>query len=360
MPAGKLLRVTFGRVREARDWALTKEEAEHAPDVTAAHCMPSLPRRIQDTVDKLPGNAVKICVGVTCLELLKGLDARCHGQGVAAERAGLVHGSSRRHHLHDVSASTIGAHRQASTDDLAHGGHVGSHTKVLLCTAVGHTEARHHLVKDKESAVLCCQLAKADQELLRGRDEAGVAHDRFKDHGRNLIVLEQRLNRIEVVVLRTDSGTGGALGHTWRIGQTKRCHTRACLHEEGIGMAVVAPLKLDDRVALGVGPHQPDHAHASLGAAVGEAHHLDRGHGVDDHLGQLVLQYRRCAEGGALLQLLRQCLQHVVICVPYDGRAPSANVVDVLVAIDVPSVCPFHTVEDNWAAPDGLEGTHWA
>jgi hypothetical protein len=46
---------------------------------------------------------------------------------------------------------------------------------------------------------------------------------------------------------------------------------------------VVAALELDDLLTLGVGTNKPEHAHASLGTAVGEAHHLHTAHRVSDH-----------------------------------------------------------------------------
>ena len=52
------------------------------------------------------------------------------------------------------------------------------------------------------------------------------------------------------------------------------------LHEERVGVAVVAAVELDHLLAAGEGADEPDHAHARLGARVGEAHHLDRRHGL--------------------------------------------------------------------------------
>mmetsp|Transcript_60032 Transcript_60032/g.82502 ORF Transcript_60032/g.82502 Transcript_60032/m.82502 type:complete len:216 (-) Transcript_60032:77-724(-) len=125
-------------------------------------------------------------------------------------------------------------------------------------------------------------------------------------------------------------------------------------------MAVVAALELDDSLAPGEGAHQADHAHARLRAAVREAHHLDGGHSLDHHLRQVVLQKRRGTEGGALLHLLVQGLQDGVIRVANDGRAPGADVVNVLVAINIPRIRALDPVKDHRVAAHGLEGADGA
>ena len=53
------------------------------------------------------------------------------------------------------------------------------------------------------------------------------------------------------------------------------------------------------------------------------------------HLGELVLEGARRAERGALLHGLGDGGEHGVVGVADDGRAPRADVVDVLVAVDV-------------------------
>mmetsp|Transcript_34592 Transcript_34592/g.87891 ORF Transcript_34592/g.87891 Transcript_34592/m.87891 type:complete len:222 (-) Transcript_34592:76-741(-) len=123
---------------------------------------------------------------------------------------------------------------------------------------------------------------------------------------------------------------------------------------------MVAAFKLDDLLALRVSPYQADHAHASLCARVRKPHHLHRGHCIDHHLGQLVLQRRRCAKGRAFGHLLLQGLQHLIVRMANDCWAPCPDIVDVLVVVHVPSIGALHAVEDNGVAPNGLERAHGA
>jgi len=73
----------------------------------------------------------------------------------------LVHGSSRCHHLHDVSTSTVCSHRQTTTNDLSQCGQVRSDAKVLLGAALGYSEACHDLIKAQQSSVLTCNVLNA-------------------------------------------------------------------------------------------------------------------------------------------------------------------------------------------------------
>mmetsp|Transcript_508 Transcript_508/g.1557 ORF Transcript_508/g.1557 Transcript_508/m.1557 type:complete len:443 (+) Transcript_508:800-2128(+) len=360
VPPRELVRVGLSRVGKVLHGALAEEKAKHAADVAAAHLVASLPGRLEDAVDELLREAAHLLVGAGLLEGLERLDARRHGQRVAAERASLVHGARGRHVLHDLALAAVGAHGEPPADHLAHGGEVRGDAPVLLRAAVGDAEAGHHLVKHEHRAVLGAQVAEALEELLVRDDEARVAHDGLEDDARDLVlvVLEDGLHGGEVVVARAQRGLGGALGHAGRVGQAEGGHAGARLHEEGVRVAVVAALELDHLVAPRVGPHEPQDAHARLGARVCEPDHLHRGDRLDHLLGEHVLEGRGRAEGGALLQGLLERLQHPVVRVADDGRAPGAHVVDVLVAIHVPRVRALDAVEDHGLAAHGLEGAH--
>mmetsp|Transcript_29086 Transcript_29086/g.93389 ORF Transcript_29086/g.93389 Transcript_29086/m.93389 type:complete len:431 (-) Transcript_29086:39-1331(-) len=322
--------------------------------------MASVLASLQNAVDQLAGDLVEVLIGARLLEPLHGLDACGHGQRVAAEGARLVHGASRSNHLHDVPASAIGTHGQATADDLAQTGDIRGHAEICLCTTIGNAESSHDLVEDQERTVLGAELTEPHQELLRGRDETRVSDDRLQDHGGDLVFLQQSLHGCQIVVGSTQGASGRAFRDTGRVRQAQSGDARASLHQESIGMAVVAALELDDLFALGVSPNQSDHAHACLGAGVGESDHLHRGNGFNDHLGQHILQSRGGSEGGALLHLLAQSLENLIVSVADDGWAPCADVVDVLVAVHIPSIRTLNPVEHNRVATNGLEGAYGA
>ncbi len=64
------------------------------------------------------------------------------------------------------------------------------------------------------------------------------------------------------------------------------------------------------------------------------------------------------AEGGSLLDLGLESGVNLVVGMANDGGAPRADVVDVLVAIDVPAVGALDPLKDDGLAAHRLEGTH--
>ena len=123
-------------------------------------------------------------------------------------------------------------------------------------------------------------------------------------------------------------------------------------------MAVVAAFELDDLFAAGEGPHQPQHRHAGLGAAVDKAHHLDGGHGLNHHFGQGVFQGAGGAKAGALVDGRMQGRQHLGVGMAADGGAPATDVINKTVAIHVPGVGTLDAVKDQGLAPHRAEGPH--
>jgi len=231
---------------------------------------------------------------------------------------------------------------------------------MLLRAAVRDAEACHHLVEDEQRAVVVAELAQPREEGLVRHDEARVAHDALEDDTGDLALvrLEECLDGLEVVVRRHQRRLRCAHGDARRIRQPKRRDARARRHQESVGVPVVAAVELDDLFALGVRAHQPQHAHARLGARVGEAHHLDRRHRVDHHLGELVLERAGRTEGRALVHRLLDRSEHTVVRVTHDRWAPRADVVHVLVPVDIVRLAALSAVEDDGFTAHRLEGAH--
>ena len=129
------------------------------------------------------------------------------------------------------------------------------------------------------------------------------------------------LTGLEVVVGRGEGGGGDVGGDTGGVREAEGEDTRASRDEEGVGVTVVAPDELEDLLALGEGAHEAEDREARLRAGRAEAHHLDAGHAVDDHLGELVLELAGGAEGRPLVDLGLEGVVHLVVGVPDDGRA---------------------------------------
>ena len=184
-----------------------------------------------------------------CLDQLQGRQARRHRHRIAAERAGLVDRPARRDLFHQVALAAIGADRHAAADDLAEGGEVGIDAIQLLGAAERDPEAGHHLVEDQQRAVARAQVA---QVLQVARRAAGcrLALPTIGSTIRPAMSLPSSSNSlrrgVEVVVGQGQREVGQRLRHAGRIGHAQGQRAGAGLDQEGIAVAVVAALELDD------------------------------------------------------------------------------------------------------------------
>ena len=138
---------------EVPHWPFAEEEAEHGAHTAGRDRQTCCSGGFFDASHEFLGGGCQLLVAAGLFEQLEGFDPGCHGQGVSTEGAGLVHRSGRRHHLHDVAATAVGADGKSATDHFAHGGEVGRHAEMGLRSAVADAEAGHHFVEHQQGAV---------------------------------------------------------------------------------------------------------------------------------------------------------------------------------------------------------------
>ena len=130
---------------------------------------------------------------------------------------------------------------------------LGMSTYIEACADGPKEAASVKLEKDGTATVLIgTQTLKALQEAVVRGDESHVAGDRFDEHGGDLPPMprERFLDRRQIVVPREDR-IGGGCGRHAGAGRDAECHrARSGLHEERVGMPVIAALELDDLVPL--------------------------------------------------------------------------------------------------------------
>ncbi len=73
------------------------------------------------------------------------------------------------------------------------------------------------------------------------------------------------------------------------VGEAEGRDAGARRDEQGVAVAVVVAVELEDGFTARVATGDPDGAHRRLGAGVGHPDHLHRGHDVADELGELDL-----------------------------------------------------------------------
>ena len=253
-----------------------------------------------------------------------------------------------------------GADGHAAADDLPERREVGRDAVERLRTAERDPEPGHHLVEDEQCAVPRALRAQRLEEAGRGRHAAHVAGHRLDDDAGDLApglgkaALERR-----GVVVRQRRRRGGDRGRNpGRIRHAERQRARARLHQQPVGMAVVAALELDDAVAAGESAREADRAHRRLGAGAHHAQALDGRHELGDPARELGLDHGRCAEREAVRGAARDRGDHVRIRMPEDHRSPGADVVDQAAAVLGLDRGAARAADEERLAADAAECAH--
>ncbi|MNS62408.1 hypothetical protein D3C72_954670 [compost metagenome] len=208
--------------------------------------------------------------------------------------------------------------------------------------------------------MLRAQLAAALGKGRRGAHEVHVAGDRL-DHQAGDVLAVQReglFELLQVVVLEHQRVLHHLGRHAGRGRVAEGGQARAGLHQQRVGMAVVAAFELDDGLAAGGAARQVQRAHRGFGARTHEAHHRHRRHEGQDGFGQLDLALGRRAVREAFEHGFLHRLDHGGMAVAQDHRAPGADVVDVTLVVGVPEIGALCALDETGRAADGLEGAH--
>ena len=123
-------------------------------------------------------------------------------------------------------------------------------------------------------------------------------------------------------------------------------------------MAVVAAFKLDELVAPSGAARQAQSAHARFGAGADQAHHVHRGHELQNGLGQLNFALGGRTKREAVKRRLLHRFEHGRVAVTQNHRAPRADVVDVLLAIGVPKIGALCALHKTRRAAHGAKSAH--
>ena len=196
-------------------------------------------------------------------------------------------------------------------------------------------------------------VAKALEEaLLRGE---GALQGLDDDAGELVVVaLDDGGGGLDVVEGRDEHVARGGRGDAEAVGRGRREVSqvggrRGHAHHGVVVGAVEGALELQDLVAAAVGAGDAHGVEGGLGAAAGEAHLLGAGDGADDLLGQQQGVLVEAEVRGTPGELLLDGGDDLGVRVADEHGAGAEDVVDVLVAADVP---------DAGAAAPGDDGVH--
>ncbi len=171
---------------------------------------------------------------------------------------------------------------------------------------------------------------------------------------------EERAQGRYVVVRERHRALRDGGRHAGRIRDPQGHGSRARLHEQEVGMPVVAPLELHDHVTPREAARRAYRGHRGLGAARHRAHHLHRGIELDERLGEAHLELGRSSEARPVRSGLGDGPHDRRVRVAQDHRPPGADVVRVLGAVGAPEVGARRARHEDGRAADGAERAHGA
>src|SRR5215210_1483451 len=345
---------------EVRHGAGGEEDAHHRADLVygdrLAPCRGgyALPPALAEILE--PVVEARLSRGAQCRE------ARGHRERVAREGARLVDGARGRDQLHDLTPPPERTDRQPAADDLTQARQVGRDAETFLRPAAGEPEPGHDLIEDEDGTVSGCDLPESLQIPIFGWHAAHVPCYGLQDYGGEPLSLarEEIPHRLEVVVGQNGGILGSPSGDTRAIGEAEGGHARAGRDEEGVAVAVVVAVELEDLLSSRVSAGEPDGAHRRLRPRVGHPDCLYRRDGPAHQLSELDLEFRRGTEGRALSGHGLYCLDNLRECVPEHERTVAHHVVQIGIAVDVEDARTFTALHEQRISTDRSEGPHRA
>ena len=197
------------------------------------------------------------------------------------------------------------------------------------------------------------------EETLRRKIQAGIGGNRLKDNGCDVVVLvKRRPHRADVIERERNRQIGKRLRNARAIRPAMRQGSTACTHQQRVNVTVIAAFELDDLVPAGEAAGEPDARHGRFGAAVHHPHLLDRGHPFADQLGHLDFEWIWNSEADAPHHRFMDRIDHYARCMTQNRRAPGSDVINVLVAIDVPNLCAFSALDKERLAIQSAKCAH--
>ena len=221
------------------------------------------------------------------------------------------------------------------------------------------TKACDDLVKDEQSSIFERDFTQKLKKSRFGEHHPHIGRNGFNyDSCEGLSPLGENLPDRFNVVIGDDNGVlGVVLRYACRCGDRPREEAGAGLHEESVGVAMVATFELEDVVATREPAGNADGTHDRLGPRTDHPGDFHRGDEFADEFGHLNLASRGRAVGQPLIAGLLHRLQNLRMGMPQDARPPRADIIDVLVAVHIDDTIPISARDEPRDASDRRTGT---
>jgi len=116
--------------------------------------------------------------------------------------------------------------------------------------------------------MLIAQRPQPGEELRLRQDHPHVGRNRLHNDGRHFLsqACHCRLDFLQVVIRQGKGGLRNLFGHPRAPGDSKGRQTRPGFDQQAVTMTMIAAIKLNDALAAGITPGQPNGAHGGFGS----------------------------------------------------------------------------------------------
>ena len=120
-------------------------------------------------------------------------------------------------------------------------------------------------------------------------------------------------------------------------------------------MTVITAVELEDLVSAGVATSQTDGAHGGFGSGGDHAHHFNVRISVADHLGQLCLAGRGCAERSACCRCFLNGFNNLGVAMAQNHWSPGTDIIYIGVIVGVENFRTSGPRDEDWLTANRLE-----
>ena len=161
------------------------------------------------------------------------------------------------------------------------------------------------------------------------------------------------------IVIGQDHGRfGNARRHTAGRRVAKGKQAGPGLHQQMVGVAVIAAFELDQDVATGKPARQADGAHRRLGTGRHQPHHVQRGHQFAQQIGNIDFALGGRAKGQTIDHGFLYRFDHFRVRMTKNHRPPRADVIGIPPAVGILYLATDALLEKQRRATDRPKGAH--
>ena len=157
----------------------------------------------------------------------------------------------------------------------------------------------------------------------------------------------QARHRLDVIIGSGERLARRGLGHARTIGKTQRRGTGPRLHQQMIGVAVVAPFEFEDDLPVGKAPRHPDGTHHGFRAGTHESNLVHGGERFAKHLSQFQFLWRRRAVARPRTGSPLNSPHHRRMGMSQDHGPPRGHIIQIRVAVHVGHRGPLRAVDEQ-------------